>query len=93
MRTPKDSPGRAVGAEFQASRFRVPHLPVEWLDGASWRLPSGKALAEFALRTGFLAPAFMRSTMFGKAPAAFGKAPAAQPRRSPARAAAPREIR
>ena len=27
----------------------------------SWRLPSGKALAEFALQTGFLAPLIMRA--------------------------------
>jgi hypothetical protein len=26
------------------------------MDPLSWRLPSGKALAEFALQTGFLAP-------------------------------------
>ena len=31
-------------------------LPIEWMDGSSWRLPSGKALAEFALQAGFLAP-------------------------------------
>ncbi len=31
-------------------------LPMEWMDPMSWRLPSGKALAEFALQAGFLAP-------------------------------------
>lgn len=31
-------------------------LPVEWMDPMSWRLPSGKALAEFALQAGFIAP-------------------------------------
>ena len=31
-------------------------LPMEWMDPMSWRLPSGKALAEFALQSGFLAP-------------------------------------
>lgn len=31
-------------------------LPVEWMDPMSWRLPSGKALAEFALQSGFLWP-------------------------------------
>ena len=31
-------------------------IPMEWLDAGSWRLPSGKALAEFALQAGFLAP-------------------------------------
>jgi hypothetical protein len=29
---------------------------MEWMDPMSWRLPSGKALAEFWLQTGFLAP-------------------------------------
>ena len=31
-------------------------IPIEWLDPDCWRLPSGKALAEFALQAGFLAP-------------------------------------
>jgi len=34
-------------------------LPMEWMDPMSWRLPSGKALAEFALQSGFLAPLVM----------------------------------
>ena len=34
---------------------------MEWLDARSWRLPSGKALAEFALQAGFLAPLLFRS--------------------------------
>jgi hypothetical protein len=29
---------------------------MEWMDPMSWRLPSGKALAEFWLQAGFLAP-------------------------------------
>jgi len=29
------------------------------MDPMSWRLPSGKALAEFALQAGFLAPLIM----------------------------------
>ncbi len=51
------------------SPFRIPHLPIEWLDGQSWRLPSGKALAEFALQAGFLAPMLMKATIFGAVPA------------------------
>ena len=35
---------------------RIAPLPMEWMDPMSWRLPSGKALAEFALQSGFLAP-------------------------------------
>jgi hypothetical protein len=45
------------------ARSSVPRssVPMEWLDARSWRLPSGKALAEFALQTGFLAPLLFRS--------------------------------
>jgi hypothetical protein len=38
------------------SSMRIPQIPMEWMDPMSWRLPSGKALAEFALQAGFLAP-------------------------------------
>jgi len=44
-----------------------PSIPMEWLDAANWRLPSGKALAEFALQAGFLAPLLFRSDRFGSA--------------------------
>jgi len=44
----------------------MPQMPVEWLDSGSWRLPSGKALAEFALQAGFLAPLLFRADRFGK---------------------------
>ena len=55
---------RATGANgLGGNRFGVTgfgisrgHLPMEWMDPMSWRLPSGKALAEFALQAGFLAP-------------------------------------
>jgi len=36
--------------------MRIPQIPMEWMDPMSWRLPSGRALAEFWLDTGFLAP-------------------------------------
>lgn len=42
-------------------RLGVTGVPMEWLDAGSWRLPSGKALAEFALQAGFLAPLLFRS--------------------------------
>ena len=42
-----------------------PTIPMEWLDSANWRLPSGKALAEFALQAGFLAPLLFRAERFG----------------------------
>src|SRR5579862_6189631 len=38
------------------SPIRIPQIPMEWMDPMSWRLPSGKALAEFWLQAGFLAP-------------------------------------
>jgi hypothetical protein len=39
-------------------------MPLEWLDAGSWRLPSGKALAEFALQAGFLAPLLFKGEQF-----------------------------
>ncbi|HUA19888.1 MAG TPA: hypothetical protein VMB25_14155 [Bryobacteraceae bacterium] len=50
-----------------ASDFRLSPLPVEWLDAGSWRLPSGQALAEFALQAGFLAPLLLKTGGLGKA--------------------------
>ncbi len=41
------------------SPMRIPQIPMEWMDPMSWRLPSGKALAEFWLQAGFLAPLMM----------------------------------
>jgi hypothetical protein len=43
------------------SRLPLSRLPMEWMDPLSWRLPSGQALAEFALQTGFLAPLLMKA--------------------------------
>jgi len=40
---------------------------MEWLDAGSWRLPSGKALAEFALQAGFLAPLLFKAQRYGGA--------------------------
>jgi hypothetical protein len=45
---------------------RIPQIPMEWMDPMSWRLPSGKALAEFALQAGFLAPLMMRAPRLPK---------------------------
>ena len=39
-------------------------LRMEWMDPMSWRLPSGKALAEFALQAGFLAPLMLMGPKF-----------------------------
>src|ERR1017187_6934111 len=48
----------------------IPQIPMEWMDPMSWRLPSGKALAEFALQAGFLAPLMMRAPKGKKKPEA-----------------------
>ncbi|MCL5744379.1 MAG: hypothetical protein M1541_10710 [Acidobacteria bacterium] len=68
MKSEKRLPGGVPAASLGATGFRIPHLPVEWLGGASWRLPSGKALIEFALQAGFLAPTLIKATVFGAVP-------------------------
>ena len=62
---------RSAEARVEATRsvvgkLSMPQMPVEWLDSGSWRLPSGKALAEFALQAGFLAPLLFRADRLGK---------------------------
>jgi hypothetical protein len=47
-----------------ASGLDMGGMPLEWLDAGSWRLPSGKALAEFALHSGFLVPLLFRADGF-----------------------------
>jgi hypothetical protein len=47
-------------------RFGTGPMPLEWMDGSSWRLPSGKALAEFALQSGFLAPLMLQLPRLSK---------------------------
>ena len=51
-----------------AGKLAVSGMPLEWLDAGSWRLPSGKALAEFALQAGFLAPPLFNVEQFGGVP-------------------------
>ena len=69
MKSESPSP-RKTGAGRGKSNVGIPHLPMEWMDPMSWRLPSGKALAEFALQTGFLAPLIMRAPKIKKKPGA-----------------------
>jgi hypothetical protein len=53
----KDKPSpQGVSSARRTGGVRIPHLPLEWMDSGTWRLPSGKAVAEFALQSGFLAP-------------------------------------
>ena len=59
MRSKMNLPGsanRRVAGDLGAAQ-----MPVEWLDAGNWRLPSGKALAEFALQAGFLAPMLFKA--------------------------------
>ena len=48
--------------------MQLSSMPLEWLDAGSWRLPSGKALAEFALQAGFLAPLLFKWNSSAKTP-------------------------
>jgi len=62
-----------------------------WIDSGAWRLPSGKALSEFALQAGFLAPHLFavdgRSSLIGsKGIGSKVAASAAAPRESGKRA-------
>lgn len=52
----KGTGGRSAGLDRRLRSTRIPRIPMEWMDPMSWRLPSGKDLAEFALQSGFLAP-------------------------------------
>lgn len=62
-----------------AGKLSMPRMPVEWLDAGSWRLPSGKALAEFALQAGFLAPLLFRADRLGGRAAGSRKATRLEP--------------
>ncbi len=54
--TSENSATRKKSAGRRNLSVGMSSLPMEWMDPMSWRLPSGKALAEFALQSGFLAP-------------------------------------
>ena len=69
MKSENPSPRKTAAGRGKSS-VGIPHLPMEWMDPMSWRLPSGKALAEFALQTGFLAPLIMRAPKGKKKPEA-----------------------
>jgi hypothetical protein len=55
METGRSNP-RTEKTPKGSGRVAVNRIPLEWMDAGVWRLPSGKALAEFALQAGFLAP-------------------------------------
>ena len=56
MKSANTGSGKAGSGRGSRVPVRIPQIPMEWMDPMSWRLPSGKALAEFALQAGFLAP-------------------------------------
>jgi len=58
--------GMASLPRLPLSPVSMSSMPLEWLDAGSWRLPSGKALAEFALQAGFLAPLLLKTGAFGE---------------------------
>ena len=66
----KGAGGRGTGIDRRLRSTRIPRIPMEWMDPMSWRLPSGKALAEFALQSGFLAPLMLGTPRFKRAPGA-----------------------
>jgi hypothetical protein len=60
----KGAGGRGTGIDRRLRSTRIPRIPMEWMDPMSWRLPSGKDLAEFALQAGFLAPLMLERPNF-----------------------------
>jgi len=62
----ESSTSRQISDKFAMSGMPLSSMPLEWLDAGSWRLPSGKALAEFALQAGFLAPLLFNVEQFGR---------------------------
>ena len=59
--------------------MRPQKIPMEWMGAATWRLPSGKPLAEFALQAGFIAPLLLagaplsRRSVLNSVPRSAGK--------------------
>jgi hypothetical protein len=60
-----DSSADRIADKLAMPGMQLSSMPLEWLDAGSWRLPSGKALAEFALQAGFLAPLLFNVGQFG----------------------------
>jgi hypothetical protein len=65
---PKVTGSRGTGVGRKPD-VRIPRIPIEWMDPMSWRLPSGKDLAEFALQAGFLAPLMLGTPRLKRRPA------------------------
>jgi hypothetical protein len=84
----KNSAGLVGGSvpvgRLPMGRLPVGSLPMEWMDPMSWRLPSGKALAEFALQAGFLAPLILSGPRAQTTQKAAGAADASEGANRPA---------
>jgi hypothetical protein len=61
-----EMPGLPLAPPMPPAQMPPARMPMEWLDAGNWRLPSGKALAEFALQAGFLAPLLFKAERFGR---------------------------
>jgi hypothetical protein len=79
MKSENPSPRGSGAGRRGHSPMRIPQVPMEWMDPMSWRLPSGKALAEFALQAGFLAPLMLGTGMNGSVKRKRPVAPVAPP--------------
>jgi hypothetical protein len=73
---PQDANQRTGSAGKRRSPMMISEIPMEWMDPMSWRLPSGKKLAEFALQAGFLAPLMLGTPSFKKRKTAAAPPPA-----------------
>ena len=67
LNTRSKTMGKALG------RRSVAPIPMEWMGPPAWRLPSGKALAEFALQAGFLAPLLLGDGPFWRKKPSIGE--------------------
>ncbi len=63
MKTVKVDLAKTTPGVRNSGNLRIPQIPMQWM-GTAWRLPSGKALAEFALQAGFLAPLLLGEGTF-----------------------------
>jgi hypothetical protein len=53
-----------------SSHGKFEQIPLEWLDARAWQLPSGKALVDFALHAGAMAPFLLGSGVLSRNPIA-----------------------
>lgn len=71
--------GKSISSPKSSGGLRLGPMPLEWLDAKTWRLPSGQALAEFALQAGFLAPLLLQPERFGQRGGRMRSEPASKP--------------